>query len=254
MQVLQLVPTWVDLEAEDALELLGSNYAVPPIRHLALRSLAKLPDAELLCFLMPLSVALRYDVTDRETPPAAAATGTPAALAADTGGGASDGRACSRPSTPDARAGSGEGENDSNRVPPSPQLVPPSCAASGTGPAGGGGGGKGDADSDAARNGPGAGGVGGNDRHGSSCGGGEEVEGGQKAEEEEKEGVGVGSLASFLIARSCVNARIATALFWHLSVERSCGGEPLMMCLCVRARSYACVFTRARGFLCVSVE
>ena len=35
----------------------------------------------------------------------------------------------------------------------------------------------------------------------------------------------VGSLAAFLIARSCGNAKIATALFWHLSVERSCGGQ-----------------------------
>jgi phosphatidylinositol 3-kinase len=60
--VLELLPTWVDVETEDALELLGSNYSVAPIRRLALRSLEKISDAELLCFLMPLSVALRYDV------------------------------------------------------------------------------------------------------------------------------------------------------------------------------------------------
>ena len=60
--MLELVPTWVDVETEDALELLGSNYSVAPIRRLALRSLEKISDADLLCFLMPLSVALRYDV------------------------------------------------------------------------------------------------------------------------------------------------------------------------------------------------
>ena len=39
----------------------------------------------------------------------------------------------------------------------------------------------------------------------------------------------MGSLAAFLIARSCGNACIATALFWHLSVERSCGGQHSLM-------------------------
>lgn len=77
--VLELLPTWVDLETEDALELLGSNYSVAPIRRLALRSLEKISDAELLCFLMPLSVALRYDVVDDSSSLAAVAAAANAA-------------------------------------------------------------------------------------------------------------------------------------------------------------------------------
>ena len=62
--VLQLVDIWVDLETDDALELLGCAYAVAPMRQLALRSLDKIGDQELLCYLMPLAIALRYDVED----------------------------------------------------------------------------------------------------------------------------------------------------------------------------------------------
>ena len=88
-QVLELVPTWVDLETEDALELLGSNYSVVPIRNLAIRSLEKISDAELLCFLMPLSVALRYDVVDDS--PSVAAVAAAAAGGQRPGGTASSG-------------------------------------------------------------------------------------------------------------------------------------------------------------------
>eukprot|EP00960_Hanusia_phi_P036550 752393-Hanusia_phi.AAC.1 len=52
--------------------------------------------------------------------------------------------------------------------------------------------------------------------------------GGQEEEEKEGEGrkeEGVGILARFLIKRSLLNASIAMAFYWHLVVERSCGGN-----------------------------
>lgn len=60
-QLLELVPHWVDVPPEDALHLLGSSYRLAPIRALAVRSLQPVSDAELKCWLMPLSMALRYD-------------------------------------------------------------------------------------------------------------------------------------------------------------------------------------------------
>ena len=63
-QLLELVPRWVDAPVEDALEMLGANFMHAPIRALAVRSLRGTPDAELLCYLMPLTMALRYDVSD----------------------------------------------------------------------------------------------------------------------------------------------------------------------------------------------
>jgi phosphatidylinositol 3-kinase len=61
-QLLELVPRWVDVDAEDALEMLGASYMYGPIRALAVRSLAPLPDGELAHVLMPLAMALRYDL------------------------------------------------------------------------------------------------------------------------------------------------------------------------------------------------
>ena len=61
-QLLELVPQWVDVDAEDALEMLGASYMYGPIRALAVRSLSPMPDRELSCILMPLTMALRYDV------------------------------------------------------------------------------------------------------------------------------------------------------------------------------------------------
>jgi hypothetical protein len=61
-QLLELVPQWVDVDAEDALEMLGASYMYGPIRALAVRSLSSMPDGELACILMPLTMALRYDV------------------------------------------------------------------------------------------------------------------------------------------------------------------------------------------------
>mmetsp|Transcript_16669 Transcript_16669/g.55517 ORF Transcript_16669/g.55517 Transcript_16669/m.55517 type:complete len:826 (-) Transcript_16669:38-2515(-) len=63
-QVLELVPRWVNVAVEDALEMLGESYMHSPIRSLAVRSLGEVPDVELVCFLMPLTQALRYDVTE----------------------------------------------------------------------------------------------------------------------------------------------------------------------------------------------
>ncbi|EKX35812.1 phosphatidylinositol 3-kinase VPS34A [Guillardia theta CCMP2712] len=147
LQVLELVDGWVELEVDDALELLGSNYSVVPIRSLAIRSLdkarceegrqgrgregrgqwkatltelAQVSDAELMCFLMPLTIALRYDVVDL-----------------------------------------GEQEDGEEK--------------------------------------------------------------GKEGTEEEEEAVGM--LAKFLIRRSLRNSSIAMAFYWHLVVERSCGGN-----------------------------
>eukprot|EP00802_Teleaulax_amphioxeia_P005890 Tamp_05894.p1 GENE.Tamp_05894~~Tamp_05894.p1 ORF type:complete len:820 (+),score=205.08 Tamp_05894:86-2545(+) len=61
-QLLDLVPQWVDVDPEDALEMLGASYMYGPIRALAVRSLTTMPDGELSCILMPLTMALRYDV------------------------------------------------------------------------------------------------------------------------------------------------------------------------------------------------
>jgi len=63
-QVLELVPRWVNVAVEDALEMLGESYRHAAIRSLAVRSLGEVPDVELVCFLMALTQALRYDVAD----------------------------------------------------------------------------------------------------------------------------------------------------------------------------------------------
>ena len=42
-QLLELVPQWVDVGAEDALEMLGASYMYGPIRALAVRSIASMP-------------------------------------------------------------------------------------------------------------------------------------------------------------------------------------------------------------------
>ncbi|KAJ1495619.1 armadillo-type protein [Baffinella frigidus] len=63
-QLLELVPRWVNAPVEDALEMLGQHFMHAPIRALAVRSLRGTPDPELLCLLMPLTMALRYDVPE----------------------------------------------------------------------------------------------------------------------------------------------------------------------------------------------
>ena len=189
-QVLELVPTWVDLETEDALELLGSNYSVVPIRNLAIRSLEKISDAELLCFLMPLSVALRYDVVD-DSP-------SVAAVAAAAAGGQRPG------GTTSSADPNGSGADDLLSSLLSPSRTSQSEGNEGTAAAADGGASK---------------------THAASHHTSEGAQVGARRGQDEDETEGVGSLASFLIARSCKNARLATALFWHLSVERSCGGE-----------------------------
>ena len=42
--------------------MLGASYMYGPIRALAVRSLSTMPDGELACLLMPLAMALRYDL------------------------------------------------------------------------------------------------------------------------------------------------------------------------------------------------
>lgn len=62
------MPKWTSLPIEQALELLGSQYSVPAIRQLAVRSLSDTKDAILECLLMPLVVALRYEPASEPSP------------------------------------------------------------------------------------------------------------------------------------------------------------------------------------------
>lgn len=66
-QAVELLEAWVDIEVEDALELLGSNFEDPNVRAYAVRQLKKANDSDLLLYLLQLVQALKFDKNESKT-------------------------------------------------------------------------------------------------------------------------------------------------------------------------------------------
>lgn len=60
-QAVQLLPTWTDIDVEDALELLGPTFVNPTVRTYAVDRLRKAEDDELLVYLLQLVQALKFE-------------------------------------------------------------------------------------------------------------------------------------------------------------------------------------------------
>ncbi|RHZ89967.1 hypothetical protein Glove_9g253 [Diversispora epigaea] len=60
-QAVELLPQWVDIDLDDALELLGNNFQNRAVRRYAVSQLRKADDEELLLYLLQLVQALKFE-------------------------------------------------------------------------------------------------------------------------------------------------------------------------------------------------
>eukprot|EP00158_Paraphelidium_tribonemae_P006475 Partr_v1_DN27836_c0_g1_i1_m23389 putative Phosphatidylinositol 3kinase len=60
-QALELLPLWSDIEADDALELLGPSFKNPVVRQHAIKTLERANDDDLLLYLLQLVEAIKFE-------------------------------------------------------------------------------------------------------------------------------------------------------------------------------------------------
>ena len=56
-----LLPAWVDIDVDDALELLGPSFSHPSVRQYAVRQLHKASDEDLSTYLLQLVQAIKFE-------------------------------------------------------------------------------------------------------------------------------------------------------------------------------------------------
>ncbi|KAI7904394.1 kinase-like domain-containing protein [Cokeromyces recurvatus] len=67
-QAVDLLPLWVDIDVDDALELLGKEFENRAVRSYAVNQLKKADDDDLLLYLLQLVQALKFEYTDDKDP------------------------------------------------------------------------------------------------------------------------------------------------------------------------------------------